>query len=230
MTLRISDVAVCCSSASLSARVNRAISELYSAVVELRRRTVFGPLRRFSVAALRRRALTGLPPALERSFIRPPWLGTWYRATQSSTPKASGVSAGVGGLSSRPMATQTTGFAVADPRCAHWQSDARQTSGRCSKMDAPCRLAMVRAVSNNSLASSFRTQWSPSRLSPRNRRSPPHGDRPLDMSKSVARSRIRRANSGAKRRTGPARGALATVLDVVDFDGEAVRVRRYSNP
>ena len=53
MTLRISEVAVCCSSASSRSRVSRATSFSCLAAEELRRRTVFGPLRRFSVAAPR---------------------------------------------------------------------------------------------------------------------------------------------------------------------------------
>ena len=39
---------------------------------EPRRRTAFGAMRRFSVAALRRRVLIGSPPALERRLIGAP--------------------------------------------------------------------------------------------------------------------------------------------------------------
>ena len=63
-------MAVCCSNASFSSRVSRAtfVSWL-AAEEELRRRADSGALRRFTVTAFRRRALTGLPPALERRLI-----------------------------------------------------------------------------------------------------------------------------------------------------------------
>jgi hypothetical protein len=50
--------------------VSRATSVSRVASEELR--TAFGALRRFSVTVLRRRALTGLPPALERPLIGSP--------------------------------------------------------------------------------------------------------------------------------------------------------------
>ena len=56
-------------SASFSSRASRATSASRPAADELRRRTVFGAMPRFSVIALRRRALTGSPPALERRLI-----------------------------------------------------------------------------------------------------------------------------------------------------------------
>jgi len=66
-----SAVAVRCSSASFSSRVSRATFVSEPAADELRRRAVFGPLRR-SVAAFRRRVLAGSPPALERRLIGSP--------------------------------------------------------------------------------------------------------------------------------------------------------------
>ena len=73
MTLRISAVAVCCSSASSRSRVSRATSVSRPTPNELRRRTVFGLLRRFSAFALRRRGFIGSPSPLERRFTASPW-------------------------------------------------------------------------------------------------------------------------------------------------------------
>jgi hypothetical protein len=49
--------------------VSRATSVSWLAAEGLRRRTAFGASRRFSVTVLRRRVLTGSPPALERRLI-----------------------------------------------------------------------------------------------------------------------------------------------------------------
>ena len=53
----------------VSSRVSRATSVSWPAADELRRRTAFGALRRFRATVLRRRVLTGSPPALERRLI-----------------------------------------------------------------------------------------------------------------------------------------------------------------
>ncbi len=72
MTWSTSDVAVCCSSASLSSRASRTTSVSSPAEDELERGTAFGALRRFGPGALRRRPLIVSPPALERRFIASP--------------------------------------------------------------------------------------------------------------------------------------------------------------
>ena len=72
MTRSTSDVAVSRSRASLSSRVRRVTSVSLPAVDELERATAFGALRRFRSGVLRRRPLTGSPPALERRFIASP--------------------------------------------------------------------------------------------------------------------------------------------------------------
>ena len=72
MTWSTSDVAVCCSNASFSSRVSRATSVSWLAAEGLRRDAAFSALRRFSFTALRRRVLTGLPPALERRLTASP--------------------------------------------------------------------------------------------------------------------------------------------------------------
>ena len=69
ITRRISAVAFCCSSASLSSCVRRSSCSWKTATEELRPCTDFVALRRFSVTVLRRRVLTGSPPALERRLI-----------------------------------------------------------------------------------------------------------------------------------------------------------------
>ena len=69
MAPRTSEVALCCSNASFSSRASRATSASWPAADELRRRADLGALRRFTVTALRRRALTGSPPAVERRLI-----------------------------------------------------------------------------------------------------------------------------------------------------------------
>ena len=75
ITWSTSDVAVCCSNASFSSRVSRATSVTGLAAEELRRGAAFSALRGFSFAVLRRRVLTGLPPALERLFTASHRLG-----------------------------------------------------------------------------------------------------------------------------------------------------------
>jgi hypothetical protein len=72
MTLRTSEVAVCCSSASFSSGVSRTTSAFPPATDELERATAFGALWRFGFGAFQRRALIGSPPALERLFIASP--------------------------------------------------------------------------------------------------------------------------------------------------------------
>ena len=74
MTWSTSEVAVCCSSASSRSRVSRATCLWRLAAEEVRRRVACGPLRRFSVTVLRRRALMGLPPVLMRRLIASPRL------------------------------------------------------------------------------------------------------------------------------------------------------------
>jgi hypothetical protein len=69
MTWSTSAVAVCRSNDAFSSRVSRATSVSWPAADELRRRADLVALRRFIVAALRRRVLTCSPPALERRFI-----------------------------------------------------------------------------------------------------------------------------------------------------------------
>jgi hypothetical protein len=64
-------VAVRCSSASSRSRVSRATSVSWPAG-GLRRTAAFGALLRFRAAVLRRRVLTGSPPALERRLIASP--------------------------------------------------------------------------------------------------------------------------------------------------------------
>ncbi len=72
MSLRISETAESCSNDSSRSRVSSTTFLSWLTADELRRRTAFGALRRFSVTVLRRRALTGLRPALERRLIAPP--------------------------------------------------------------------------------------------------------------------------------------------------------------
>ena len=72
MTRRMSPIAVCCSSASSRSRVSSAIFLSLSPTDDGRLRMTFGALRRFSVAALRRRVLTGSPPGLERLLTASP--------------------------------------------------------------------------------------------------------------------------------------------------------------
>ena len=57
------------SSASSRSRLNSATFASLPATEELRRRTAFGALRRFSVVVLRRCDSVDLPPALERRLI-----------------------------------------------------------------------------------------------------------------------------------------------------------------
>jgi hypothetical protein len=66
MTRKISAVAVCRSSSSSRSRASSAIFLSLPPTDDGRLRVTFGALRRFSVAALRCRALTGSPTALER--------------------------------------------------------------------------------------------------------------------------------------------------------------------
>src|SRR4029077_3794331 len=87
ITLSTSPVAVCRSSASVScfrassrSRVRRAVSVSWSVVAERGPGTVLGGTERFCVAALRRCALIGLPPALERRRIAPSTLRTRHRS------------------------------------------------------------------------------------------------------------------------------------------------------
>ena len=80
MTRKTSAVAFSRSSASSRSRVRRAASLSWLAVEEARRRTAFGALPRFNVAALRRRVLTDLQLVLERRLMRAPWLRTWHRS------------------------------------------------------------------------------------------------------------------------------------------------------
>ena len=68
ISLSTSEVAVCCSRASFRSRASRATS-IWPIRDELRRGAALGALRPFSFNALRRRALAGLPPALEGFFI-----------------------------------------------------------------------------------------------------------------------------------------------------------------
>src|SRR6516165_6373699 len=70
ITRSTSDVAVCCSNASLSSRVSRATSVSWPEADELLSRTAFGAF------ALRLRALVGLLLALERRRIAHPRLRT----------------------------------------------------------------------------------------------------------------------------------------------------------
>src|SRR6202040_1815950 len=65
-------VGVCCSTASFSSRASRATFVSWPVGEELRRRTVFGAMPRFSVIAFRRRVLIGSPPAPERRLIGSP--------------------------------------------------------------------------------------------------------------------------------------------------------------
>jgi hypothetical protein len=67
-----SAVAFCCSNASSRSRLSSAIFVLVLALEGLRRPLTFGALGRSSVAALRRRVLIGLPPALKRRRIASP--------------------------------------------------------------------------------------------------------------------------------------------------------------
>ena len=64
MTRRTSEVAFCCSAASLSARVRRAIVGLTCATEE--RLAAFARRRALGLIVLRRRAIARLPDALER--------------------------------------------------------------------------------------------------------------------------------------------------------------------
>ena len=66
---RISAVAICLASASSRSRVSNAIFLSLPPTDDGRLRVTFGALRCFSVTDLRRRALAGSPPALERLFI-----------------------------------------------------------------------------------------------------------------------------------------------------------------
>jgi hypothetical protein len=65
-------VAFCLSNASSRSRFNSAFFVLALVPEALRRPRTSGALGRFSVAALRRRVLIGLPPALERRRIASP--------------------------------------------------------------------------------------------------------------------------------------------------------------
>jgi hypothetical protein len=65
MTRNISEVAVCCSTASFSSRVSRA-TFVSSRADELRERTAFGAIRLLRAAVFRPGALGDLPPALDR--------------------------------------------------------------------------------------------------------------------------------------------------------------------
>ena len=64
-------MAVCLLNASSRSRVSSATCLCRLAAEELRRRTAFGALPRFSVIAFRR-VLIGSPPALERRLIGSP--------------------------------------------------------------------------------------------------------------------------------------------------------------
>src|SRR5271155_6102129 len=64
MTLNTSAVAVCRSNAASSSRLSRTTSVSSRAAEDLSRCAAF---------VLRRRVLTGLPPALERRLIASPW-------------------------------------------------------------------------------------------------------------------------------------------------------------
>src|SRR6516165_3462815 len=70
MTLSTSAVAACCSRASISSRVRRAISASCPLSEELPPAT--GAVRRSDTSALRPRVLSGSPPALERRRIAHP--------------------------------------------------------------------------------------------------------------------------------------------------------------
>jgi len=74
MSFSTSAVAVCCSRASFNSRLSRAIPAAGLAPEDMRRRTALCPLRRFRVAALWGRVLTGFPPAPERRLIASPVL------------------------------------------------------------------------------------------------------------------------------------------------------------
>ena len=69
ITCNTSDVAVCCSRASLSSRVSRATS---ASLIGTDDDAVLDASRRFGFAALRRRVFAGLPLTLERRFIGSP--------------------------------------------------------------------------------------------------------------------------------------------------------------
>ena len=86
MTPNTSAVAVCCSSASSRSRLARFSCSCSSAADELLRRATVGALRRLGFVALRRRALTALPPVVARRFIkaRPHGLGDRILAQTSA--------------------------------------------------------------------------------------------------------------------------------------------------
>ncbi len=104
MTRSTSEVAVCCSNASSRSRVSRATSVSWLAADGLLRGAAFGALRRFGIAALARRVLTGLPTSLERRLTAsPPRLRTWHRGGQTSTPGGAACEFRHRSSSSRPM-------------------------------------------------------------------------------------------------------------------------------
>ena len=104
ITWSTSDVAVCCSSASFSSRVSRATSVSWLAGEELRRDAAFSASRGFSFAALRRRVLAGLPPALERRLTASPLgSGRGIVGGQTSTPEGAACEFRHRSLSSRLM-------------------------------------------------------------------------------------------------------------------------------
>ena len=76
MTRSTSAVAFCCSSASSRSRLNSATFLFRSAADDLRWCATFGAVRRFGVAAFRRRDVTDAEPALERRRIAHPRLRT----------------------------------------------------------------------------------------------------------------------------------------------------------
>jgi hypothetical protein len=80
-------VAACCSSASSRSRVSRATSVCWPTLEGPLRRTAFGAVRRFTVAAFRRRVLTGSPPALERRLIAPRGSGQGIVSAQTEAPE-----------------------------------------------------------------------------------------------------------------------------------------------
>ena len=103
MTLSISEVAVCCSSASLSSRVSRATSVSWPAAEELRRDATFSASRGFSFAVLRPRALTGPLAALERRLIASPVAQDVASRGQTSTPDGAACDFGHRSCSNRRM-------------------------------------------------------------------------------------------------------------------------------
>ena len=71
MTRSTSALAACSSRASVSSPVSRVTSISYRTAGDLRWRPTVDALRRFRIAVLRRRALAGSRPSLERLLIAP---------------------------------------------------------------------------------------------------------------------------------------------------------------